>query len=232
MEDDHRFAIFGHIRLKVVLQTVDCLIDFRDFIVTVFKKISLAISALSVAPHVLLLLIAKPEHPIFKDIEAWSEKLLRTPATRRADLVKNAVVLLSDTAEFRNLFYYRLPRARFFKFLARPETTLHIHTPNIGPGLFIQHGFATIISAESIGANCWINQQVSIGYTSSVGAPKIGDNVTINAGAKVLGDIVVGDHVKVGANAVVIKNVPPDCTVVGIPARIVRREGRRVDEAL
>lgn len=174
-----------------------------------FKKICFAISALIVAPHVVLLLAARPENPIFKDIEAWSEKLLGKKVGRRADLFMNAIELLSKTAEFRNLFYYRLPRARFFKFLSRPESTLHIHTANIGPGLFIQHGFATIISAESIGAGCWINQQVSIGYTDATGAPKIGNNVTINAGAKVLGNIVVGDNVKVGANAVVLKNVPP-----------------------
>ncbi|EGP57046.1 serine acetyltransferase [Agrobacterium tumefaciens F2] len=176
--------------------------------------------------------MAKPGNPIFRDIEAWSEKLLRRSSKQRGDLMLDAVRLLTGTTEFRNLFYYRLPRARFFKFLARPENTLHILTPDIGPGLFIQHGFATIISAESIGANCWINQQVSIGYTSSTGAPRIGDNVTINAGAKVLGDITVGDNAKVGANAVVIKNVPSDCTVVGVPARIVRRAGLRVDEAL
>lgn len=199
---------------------------------TIFKKVCFAVSALSVTPHLVLLFMAKPGNPIFRDIEAWSEKLLRRSSTQRGDLMLDAVRLLTGTAEFRNLFYYRLPRARFFKFLARPENTLHILTPDIGPGLFIQHGFATIISAESIGDNCWINQQVSIGYTSSTGAPRIGDNVTINAGAKVLGDIVVGDNAKVGANAVVIKNVPSDCTVVGVPARIVRRAGLRVDEAL
>lgn len=199
---------------------------------SIFKKFCFAVSAITLAPHLFLLSMAKPDHPIFRDIEAWSEKLLGKAITRRVELLRTAVELLSGAPEFRNLFYYRLPRARFFKFLARPESTLQIHTPTIGPGLFIQHGFATIISAESIGADCWINQQVSIGYTDSTGAPKIGDNVTVNAGAKVLGNIVVGDNVKVGANAVVIKNVPPDCTVVGVPARIVRRAGLRVDEAL
>ncbi|QKW96778.1 MULTISPECIES: serine O-acetyltransferase [Agrobacterium] len=197
-----------------------------------FKKIYFALSAFIVAPHIFLLLSSRDDNPIFRDIEVWSEKLLGKKVSGRSGLVASVVELLSLAPEFRNLFYYRVPRARFFKFLSRPENTLHIHTRTIGPGFFIQHGFATIISAESIGADCWINQQVTIGYVDSTGAPKIGDNVTINAGAKVLGNIVIGDNAKVGANAVVVKNIPADCVVVGVPARIIRRAGARVDEAL
>ncbi|KGN34565.1 serine acetyltransferase [Knoellia sinensis KCTC 19936] len=93
----------------------------------------------------------------------------------------------------------------------------------MGPGLFIQHGFATIIAAESIGANCWINQQVTIGYSSRTDCPVIQDNVVIAAGAKVIGSVTVGHDAVIGANAVVVKDVDPDCTVVGVPARVVRR---------
>ncbi len=98
--------------------------------------------------------------------------------------------------------------------------------------MFIQHGFATIISAKSIGRNCWINQQVTIGYTNATDCPTLGDNVVVNAGAIVIGNVTLGDRCRVGAGAVVVKSVPPDCTVVGNPARIVRRNGVRVDEAL
>ncbi|MDA5640869.1 MULTISPECIES: serine O-acetyltransferase [Agrobacterium] len=197
-----------------------------------FKRIYIALYVSIMAPHILLLLSARRENPIFRDIEVWSDRLLKKEIRKRTDLLANFVELMSQAPEFRSLFYYRLPRARFFKFLSRPESTLHIHTPSIGPGLFIQHGFATIITAEAIGADCWINQQVTIGYVDSAGAPKIGNNVTINAGAKVLGNIVVGNNAKIGANAVVVKNVPADCTVVGVPARIIRRSGARVEEAL
>jgi len=113
-----------------------------------------------------------------------------------------------------------------------PLPTLEIHTRDIGPGLFIQHGYCTIISARKIGSNAWINQGVTIGYINDTDTPTIGNNATIAAGAKVLGNITVGDNVKIGANAVVVKNVPGDTTVVGVPARIVRREGRRVSEEL
>lgn len=106
--------------------------------------------------------------------------------------------------------------------------TLFINSDKIGPGLFIQHGFATIIDAKSIGKDCWVNQQVTIGYSNETDSPKIGDNVVINSGAKVIGNVFVGNNSKVGANAVVVKDVPENCTVVGVPAKIVRKNGVRV----
>ncbi|HND48784.1 MAG TPA: DapH/DapD/GlmU-related protein, partial [Anaerolineales bacterium] len=88
------------------------------------------------------------------------------------------------------------------------------------------------IGAQSIGKNCWINQLVVIGYSDTGKAPTLGDNVHIAMGAKVYGDIHIGDNSIVGANAVVFKNVPPNCTVAGVPARIIKRDGKRVDEPL
>ncbi len=111
-------------------------------------------------------------------------------------------------------------------------SSLYIVTPQVGEGLFIQHGFATVIAAASIGKNCWINQQVTIGFTSETDCPVIGDNVTISAGAKVLGGITIGNNSIVGANAVVVKNVPENCVVIGVPAYIIKRNGVKVKEAL
>ena len=143
--------------------------------------------------------------------------------------------LLDQRPEFRNLFYYRLSRAHgmlwILKLIARPISTLYLFTPEIGPGLFIQHGFATILCAQSIGNNCHINQQVTVGYKGS-DAPVIGNNVTISCGAKVLGGVKVGDNVVIGANAVVVKDVPSNTTVVGVPAYIVKKDGVRVKEEL
>ncbi|MBK9579572.1 MAG: serine acetyltransferase [Fibrobacterota bacterium] len=141
--------------------------------------------------------------------------------------------LMSTVKEFRNLFYYRtgLP-GKVLSPLCPPLESLHIVTPKIGPGLFIQHGFATIIAAREIGANCWINQQVTIGYSDATSCPTLGDQVTIAAGAKVIGNVTVGDRSVVGANAVVVKDIPPDVTVVGGATRIVRRNGQRVEERL
>ena len=88
------------------------------------------------------------------------------------------------------------------------------------------------VNGESIGANCRVNQQVTIGFRNGPRLPRIGDNVHIAAGARVLGDLTVGDNVIIGANAVVTKDVPSNCTVVGVPAYIVKRDGERVHEAL
>jgi serine O-acetyltransferase len=110
--------------------------------------------------------------------------------------------------------------------------TLFIDTPSIGEGLFIQHGFSTIIAARSIGKNCWVNQQVTIGFSDKGKLPTLGDYVQVTAGAKVFGDITIGDNARIGANAVVCKNVPPNCTVVGMPGRIIRRDGEKVNQCL
>lgn len=133
--------------------------------------------------------------------------------------------------EYRSLFYYRLGWiGKILYLLCRPMPTLYIRTKDIGPGLFIQHGFATIISARKIGRNCWINQQVTIGYLNDTDTPTLGNNVFVHAGAKVIGSVRVGDNSIVGANAVVMKDVPDSCTVVGVPAYIVRRNGVKVKE--
>ena len=99
--------------------------------------------------------------------------------------------------------------------------SLYLCTREIGGGLFIQHGFATIVSAKSIGENCWINQQVTIGHKGQA-QPVIGNNVSIYCGAKILGNVTMEDNSIAGANAVVVKNVPANAVVVGVPARVIR----------
>lgn len=135
--------------------------------------------------------------------------------------------------EYRNLLYNRVKAfnpymGAFVKLLWPLMDTLYINTYQIGGGLFIQHGFSTIISAESIGENCQINQQVTIGYEGK-GRPIIGNNVRICAGAIIIGNIVIGDNVVVGANAVVVKDVPPDVTVGGVPAKVIRNHSLDLD---
>ena len=129
----------------------------------------------------------------------------------------------------RNIVYYRIGPVKYFLnlFLGQNETT-HINTPCIGKGLFIQHGDATYITAKSIGDNLYCNQCVTIGYSGD-SLPILGNNVQIKAGAKVIGDVKVGNNVIIGANAVVVKDVPDNCTVVGVPAYIIRKDGKRVN---
>ena len=134
--------------------------------------------------------------------------------------------LLSNYKEFRNLYLHRNGNRRFFRRLVRllypPLDTLYITTKEIGGGLFIQHGFSTYIAAESIGENCWINQQVTVGYKDDTAAPILGDNVMITCGAKVLGPIIVGSNAVIGANAVVVKDVEPYAVMGGVPAHRIK----------
>ena len=92
----------------------------------------------------------------------------------------------------------------------------------IGPGLYIPHPVGTVVMADSIGSHCHIIHSVTIGMRTVRAFPRIGDHVTISAGARVLGDISVGDGATIGANAVVITDVPNGATMVGAPARPTR----------
>ncbi len=90
------------------------------------------------------------------------------------------------------------------------------------------HGEGTFILADEIGENCTIYQQVTLGKVEG-GQPTIGNNVTIYAGAKVVGRVRVGDNVTIGANSVVIKNVPADVTVIGVPAVVFWKKKKAPD---
>lgn len=119
--------------------------------------------------------------------------------------------------------------ARAVSQMARNATGIEIHpAAQIGSALFIDHGAAVVIGETAVvGDNCTIYQGVTLGGTGkTVGKrhPTLGNNVMVGAGAKLLGPFTVGDNAKIAAGAVVLKEVPPDSTAVGIPARIVRRD--------
>lgn len=201
-----------------------------------FKKLLFTLKCVLVSPLIIPYYLTSEKTIILADVNQWVECL---DWQKRANLIQ-LLALLNEAKEFRNLYYFRLFKgnflAKFFMYILKiiyppcPYFFLD-NSCNIGSGLFIQHGFSTIIMAD-LGANCWINQQVTIGYKDKTGRPKIGNNVRITAGAKVIGNITIGDNVTVGANAVVIKNVPDNCVVVGVPAYIVNKNGQKVKEEL
>lgn len=131
------------------------------------------------------------------------------------------------------LFYL----ARWNSQCARFWTGIEIHPgAKIGSGLFIDHGMGIVIGETAeIGDNCTIYHGVTLGGTGhSKGHkrhPTVGSNVLIGAGAKLLGPFKVGDNAMIGANAVVLSEVPKGATVVGVPAKIVRIEGKPVSHA-
>lgn len=189
-------------------------------------------------PHIFIFLLSSEKQKIKGDIQCWAKRFLKNlPEHSNINSIKSLIWLLSFHKEYRNVFLYRIKKQyplgyHLCNFLSPRLDSLYIPTVTIGKELFIEHGFSTIISAERIGDKVSIYQQVTIGYSDENKAPIIGNNVVIYPGAKVIGGITIGDNVIIGANAVVVKDVPPNCTVVGVPAYIIRRDGQKVNEAL
>ncbi|MGH8659084.1 MAG: serine O-acetyltransferase [Gammaproteobacteria bacterium] len=113
------------------------------------------------------------------------------------------------------------------------------HETEIGQGLVIHNWSGVFIANATMGENCIVYQGVAVGHlrhfrgpgrSKGRAAPRIGNNVYIASGAKVLGDVVIGDNVVVGANSLVITSVPDNCTVLGVPARIIARNNRWIAE--
>ncbi|MFW6357615.1 MAG: serine O-acetyltransferase [Chroococcales cyanobacterium] len=127
------------------------------------------------------------------------------------------------------LLHKRVPLLpRFLSHWGRFLTGIEIHPgATIGKGVFIDHGMGVVIGETAIvGDYCLIYQNVTLGGTGKqIGKrhPTLGKNVVVGAGAKILGNIRVGDHVRVGAGSIVLRDVPDNCTIVGIPGRIVSR---------
>lgn len=166
------------------------------------------------------------------DVSRWAE------IEHRSQVVPRTLVdLVAERPQFRNLMYHRLWHGNragrilgrvCFVFLPK-ERTLFLNTCDIGPGLYLQHGFATIVGAQSIGPRVWISQQVTIGVTvtdeATINRPTIEEGVSIGAGAQVIGPVRIGREATIGAGAVVTHDVPDGMVAVGVPA-VSRERGR------
>lgn len=141
--------------------------------------------------------------------------------------------LLTFDKTFRNLFYYRIGHLKYFiSFVAPPHNSFVIATySEIGKGFLGVHPIGTFVNAKRIGNFFTVKNNVTIGHNHEK-APSFGDNVTVNSGAIVVGDITIGDNVQIGAGSVVTKSVPANCVVVGNPAQIIRENGVRVNKRL
>ncbi|OGL02848.1 MAG: serine O-acetyltransferase [Candidatus Rokubacteria bacterium RIFCSPHIGHO2_12_FULL_73_22] len=123
--------------------------------------------------------------------------------------------------------------ARFVSHAGRFLTGIEIHpAARLGPGLFIDHGMGVVIGETAeIGGNVTLLQGVTLGGTSlkrEKRHPTLGNNVVVGAGAAVIGAITIGDNARIGAGSVVVRDVPPNCVVVGVPGRITYKDGQRV----
>jgi serine O-acetyltransferase len=163
---------------------------------------------------------------VVEDIDFWMS-CIDEPELLALDRYSRFAYLTGALTEFRTLVHYRLrsspwPLRFLLSKLYRPSATLTLEADQIGPALFIQHGVGTIVTAQSIGSHCWVNQQVTIGYNAK-GRPTLHDGVRVGAGAVVIGPITLHDGATVGANATVIHDVPAGVTVVAPTATILHR---------
>lgn len=125
--------------------------------------------------------------------------------------------------------------ARIVSQRTRKKTGIEIHPgAKIGARLFIDHGMGVVIGETAeIGDDVTLYQDVTLGGTGKETGkrhPTLGNNVLVGVGASVLGNVTIGDGAKIGGGAVVVEDVPPNSTVVGIPGRVVRRDGKRVED--
>ncbi|MET0929229.1 MAG: hypothetical protein ABWX74_06910 [Aeromicrobium sp.] len=155
------------------------------------------------------------------EIARWVD-CLGNPALEPLDERARFAYLAGALPEFRYVVHLRIadlpaPLRLLLRAVYRPLPGLVVQAPTIGPGLFIHHGHGTMVVAESIGANFWVNQHVSLGH-SRHGVPVVGDDVTVTAGAVVIGPITLGDGCTIGPNAVVTSDVAPGTTLVAPPA--------------
>ncbi len=182
------------------------------------QAIILSASTLRMLPHIALYLLHK------KQIDADLEKYSNGERGVRA-----FIKVATRQRVFRNLFYYRLGEyvSVFIQWLLPPERSLHIWCPSIGEGCHFEHNYSTYLNAERIGRNFYCLQLVTLGNDTQGCRPIIGNDVSIYTGATVFGGITIGNDVVIGAGAVVRRDVPDHCTVVGNPAYIVRQNGQK-----
>jgi serine O-acetyltransferase len=163
---------------------------------------------------------------------------------QRDPAAKNLIEVLLCYPGLHALFFHRIAHffytkkafllARLISHVSRFFTGIEIHPgATIGAGVFIDHGMGVVIGETTvIGDNVTVYQGVTLGGTGKEKGkrhPTIHDDVILGVGSKVLGNIVVENNSRIGAGAVVVKAVPPNCTVVGVPGRVVVRDGKKVE---
>lgn len=186
-------------------------------------KILFSIYKLLLIPHLILYKISKNKDVINHDLKRWS-------VAKKINKSYSGLLLhfLTYSKDFRTIFYFRIDTV--FKHLlniyCRKDSSFTIDiTTKLSGGILTGHPYCTILNANSIGENFYVNHLVTIGEINGK-RPTIGNNVSIYTGAIVIGDITIGNNVNIGAGAVVIKNVPDNCTAVGNPAKIIKKDGK------
>lgn len=169
-----------------------------------------------------------------RDLQVIMQK---DPAATSSRIVKRTYTGYKALCAYRyaHLFWQKGMKslALYIAYRAKEKTGIDIHpAATIGNGIFIDHGVGLVIGETAeIGDNCVLYQGVTLGGTGKETGkrhPTLEEGVMVSAGAKVLGPVRIGEHSKIGAGSVVLKDVPPYSTVVGVPGRVVKQDGKRV----
>jgi len=199
----------------------------------------------------LLKLEFKTEDLDYKEINKYLQSILNffvsdvNAAFNKDPAARTLIEVLTSYPGIKAVLLYRIAHffwklglpyiPRYISGIARDLTAVEIHPgAEIGSEFFIDHGAGVVIGETAeIGNNVTIYAGVVLGGTNleqKKRHPTLGDNVVVGTGAKILGPIILGDNVRVGANSVVVNDVPSNCVVVGVPAKIVSKKGKKIEK--
>ena len=176
-------------------------------------------------PHYLVYLTSNNKEEIDKDLQRWAIFKKRT-----GSLSILLFEFLTYSPDFRSIFYFRTRSllTSVLNLYCRKQSNFIIDIrTKIKGGFLSGHPYCTILNANSIGENFYVNQLVTIGEIDGK-RPTIGNNVSIYTGAIVIGDITIGDNSSIGAGAVVVKDIPENAVAVGNPAKVIKINGVKV----
>ena len=169
--------------------------------------------------YLFFLYYKRRKYLIQEDFDAWVNRHKMKSSSKHEAFVK----LMYRFPEYRTVLYYRMPFAvRHFLNVFLRRRDIKISVGELLGGAIFEHGWSTIVLAKKVGKNVMIHQNCTIGWNHG-GCPVIGDNVKIYPGAVVAGPISVGNNVIIGANCVVLKDVPDNCLCYGNPCIVIRR---------
>lgn len=192
------------------------------------KKLIVYFNIVRFFPHCLMMFLHKNRGRIIEDIIVYKEEY-----SLRGSFIYILLHLLFFNKSFRSLFYYRIGNLKWLiQWLGKGIENLYIpKTVKIKGGVLLFHSYSTILNATSIGYKCRILHNVTLGDKKGK-TPIIGNFVEILPNAVIVGGVTIGDNVTIGPGAVVVKDVPANCVVVGNPAYILKQNGEIVNKKL